>query len=338
MGLYTGIDLHSNNCYFGIRNAEGAKIHHCRKKNEPELILKTLEPYKEDIIAVCVESTFNWYWLVDLLQENGYEVHLANPAAIQQYSGLKDANDKNDAFWLAEMLRLGILPTGYIYNKSERPIRDLLRRRQKVVQQRTSHKLSLKSLFYRNYGEAITAAVLEKADRNYLLGKISDPNITMMADVNIKMITDLKKIILSIEREVTKQVKLRDGYKLLLTIPGIGNILALTIMLEIGDIGRFDRAGNLTSYGRCTTAKKTSNGKKKGKNNSKNGNKYLSWAFIEAASRMIIFSEKARRFYQRKKDKRNPSVAMKSLAAKISKAVFYILRDQVPYNEERVFG
>ena len=90
------------------------------------MILATLAPYKNDIVGIVVESTYNWYWLVDLLMVAGYTLHLANPTAIQKYSGLKYSDDQHDAFWLAEMLRLGILPVGYIYPKEDRPIRDLL--------------------------------------------------------------------------------------------------------------------------------------------------------------------------------------------------------------------
>ena len=129
MGLYTGFDLHANNSYVGIINEDGRKEARRRLPNDPGLILQFLTPYKADIVGVVVESTYNWYWLVDALMEDGYRVHLANTTAIQKYSGMKHSDDKDDAFWLAEMLRLNILPTGHIYPKDERPIRDLLRKR-----------------------------------------------------------------------------------------------------------------------------------------------------------------------------------------------------------------
>jgi transposase len=96
--------------------------------------------------GVVVESTYNWYWLVDALMAEGYTAHMANPAAIQKYSGLKHADNKHDAFWLAEMLRLNILPTGYIYPKEERPIRDLLRKRSHLMRLRTSLLISLQNI------------------------------------------------------------------------------------------------------------------------------------------------------------------------------------------------
>ena len=123
MRLYAGIDLHASNNFLAVIDENGKRVYRKKLANETELILSVLGSFEEEMAGVVVESTFNWYWLVDALGDAGYRVHLANPCAIQKYSGLKHADDKHDAFWLAEMLRLGILPTGYIYPKEERPIR-----------------------------------------------------------------------------------------------------------------------------------------------------------------------------------------------------------------------
>ena len=142
MDLYTGIDLHSNNGFYGIRNEKGERIFQKKLPNDLPRVLKILEPFKKDIKVIAVESTYNWYWLVDGLMDAGYPVELANPAGMQQYDGLKHADDKSDAFFLAELLRLNILPKGYIYPREERAVRDMLRRRMMLVQQRTTHILS----------------------------------------------------------------------------------------------------------------------------------------------------------------------------------------------------
>ncbi len=138
MELYSAFDLHSNNSYLGVIDEAGKRIAKKKMANDPQLILSALSPYQSELAGVVIESTYNWYWLADLLLEHGYKVHLANPSAIQKYSGLKHADDVHDAFWLAEMLRLNIRPVGYIYPKEERPIRDLLRKRGHLVRLRTS--------------------------------------------------------------------------------------------------------------------------------------------------------------------------------------------------------
>jgi len=150
MATYAGIDLHSSNSYIGIIDEQDRRQFGKRLPNSLTQILVALEPFKKNLEAVVVESTYNWYWLVDGLQEEGYNVHLANPSAIKQYEGLKHTDDKWDSFWLAHMKRLNILPEGYIYPKEERPVRDILRRRLLFVQQRTAQILSLQSAISRN--------------------------------------------------------------------------------------------------------------------------------------------------------------------------------------------
>ena len=128
--------------------------------------MSALAPFKKDLVGVVVESTFNWYWLVDGLQEDGHKVHLANPAAIKQYEGLKHTDDDWDSFWLAHMLRLNILPEGYIYPKEHRPLRDLLRRRLLFVKHRTANILSLQSTISRNLGTRMSVNAIKKTDGN----------------------------------------------------------------------------------------------------------------------------------------------------------------------------
>jgi transposase len=164
MDHYAGIDLHSSNSYVAIINNDNRRVFKKKTKNDLRLVLQSLEPYREQIKGIVVESTYNWYWLVDGLMDNGYKVHLANPSAIKQYEGLKHSDDVTDAFHLANLLRLGILPEGYIYPKEERPVRDLLRKRMQLVRQRTAQILSFENLLSRNMGRRITVDEINKLD------------------------------------------------------------------------------------------------------------------------------------------------------------------------------
>src|SRR4030095_6635014 len=152
MPLYGGIDLHANNSVVVLLNEQDQQIYHKRLPNDLATILEQLAPHHADIEGLVVESTYNWYWLVDGLMEAGYRLHLANPAAIQQYSGLKYSDDHSDARWLAHLLRLGVLPEGYIYPKAERAVRDLLRKRAHLVRQHTANVLSMQNILARNTG------------------------------------------------------------------------------------------------------------------------------------------------------------------------------------------
>ena len=126
MALYGGIDLHSNNNVIVIIDEQDQVVDHKRLPNELDRVVARLAPHQAELRGLVVESTYNWYWLVDGLMEAGHRVHLANTAAIQQYEGIKFSNDFSDAQWLAHMLRLDILPEGYIYPKEERGVRDLI--------------------------------------------------------------------------------------------------------------------------------------------------------------------------------------------------------------------
>ncbi len=276
---------------------------------------------------------------MDGLKEEGYNnIHLANPSAIKQYEGLKHSDDYSDAFHLAELLRLGILPEGYIYPKQERHIRDLLRRRLLFVRHRTSHILSFQSLCSRCLGINLSSGEIKKLKEGDVEKILKEEHLILSGKANIGVMRYLDEKITEIEKAVLKVAKLRDEYINLLTVPGIGKILALTIMLETGDINRFRKVGNYASYCRCVNSKRISNEKKKGEGNRKNGNKYLSWAYVEAANYAIRFYPYIMRYYQRKMSKTNKVVAIKAVGHKLSRASYYVIRDQEVFQPEKSFG
>jgi transposase len=339
MQLYAGSDLHGNNSYWGIINHHGKKI--CKKKlpNDPQVILEALRPFQKEIVGIVVESTFNWYWLVDTLMNEGYRVHLANPAAIEQYSGLKHIDDKHDAFWLAEMLRLGILPEGFIYPKEERPVRDLLRKRGHLVRLRTSLLISLQNIINRNSGIKLNANKMKRLRKNEVAPILEwNEDLALSGRVSKETIDFLTRQIKQVEKFVEDKVKLKAPYQHLQTIDGVGKILSLTIMLETGPIERFTKVGNYVSYCRKVPSKWTSNQKTKGKGNKKNGNKYLAWAFSEAAELARRYETPARAYYNRKLAKTNFMVAHSALAHKLARAAYFVIRDQVPFDSDKVFA
>lgn len=336
--LYCGIDLHSNNSMVVLIDDEDRVVYEKRLPNSLEVILFELSKYKKKITGVVVESTFNWYWLVDGLQEKGYKVHLANTAAIKQYEGLKYTDDKSDARWLAHILRLGILPEGYIYPKKERAVRDLLRKRSQLVRQRATHILSIQNLMSRNTGKSMSGAKIKTLAEDKLPSMFENEDAAMAVECNLRVCKFLTKEILILEKAIHSRADLRPEYKNLMSVAGIGKALALTIMLETGDISRFKNAGNFASYCRCVDSRKISNEKKKGVNNGKNGNKYLAWAFVEAATFAVRHDQKIKRFYEKKKAKKNGMVAIKAVAHKLARACYHVLKDNVSFNVELAFG
>jgi len=338
MELYSGIDLHSTNSLLAIIDENGKRVFKEKLPNDISMITGSLSPYSSNLAGVVVESTYNWYWLVDGLMAEGFAVHLANPSAIQKYSGLKHADDKHDAFWLAEMLRLGILPEGYIYPKDERPIRDLLRKRSHLVSLRSSLIISLQNIITRNCGIKMNTNDIKRLRENRVHPLLADnEDLALAGQVSKDSIDFLTRQIRTIETFIEKKLELKDAYKGLVTMPGIGKILGLTIMLETGPIDRFEKVGNYASYCRTVSSQWTSNGKSKGKGNKKNGNKYLSWAFSEAAEYARRYDDKARAYYNRKLRKTNFMIAHAALAHKLARAAYYIMKDQVPFMPEKIF-
>ena len=299
--LYVGSDLHSNNNLLGGIDEEGRRVFKKKVLNDPQVVRDVLEPFKEEIVGIAVESTYNWYWLVDMLMEEGYQVHLANPSAIQRYSGMKHADDKHDAFWLAEMLRLGILPEGYIYPKEERPVRDLLRKRSHFVRLRTSLVISLQNILSRNLGRDVMVNEVKRLKEDRITPLLGDnEELAMAGQVSKETIDFFTHQIHRIEAMVEKRMLLKEGYRYLLTLPGVGKILALTIMLETGPIVRFETVGDYVSCCRKVPSQWMSNGKWKGSGNKKNGNKYLAWAYSEASDFARRFYPEPRAYYNRK--------------------------------------
>lgn len=342
MKVHGGIDLHGNNNYIGLADERGRTLLERKMPNDLEKVLRTIEPFRAEIEGIVIESTFNGYWIIDGLIEEGFNVHLAHPPANKQYDGLKYSDDKTDALHLAKLLRLGILEEGYIYPKETRAIRDLLRKRLMLVKHRTAHIISFKSMVARWLGKQITTAATKDIKNKELQSLFSDENQLISAKANIETIRFLTSQIWIIEKRVLKEIRqskeLKQEFKNLNTVPGIGTILALTIILETGDINRFARVGNYVSAARLVKSQRLSNNKKKGEGNRKSGNKYLCWTYVEAAATAISKYPDINRYYQKKEARTNKIVARKTIAHKLARASYFIMKDNTVFNMEKLFG
>jgi transposase len=335
--LMAGIDLHGNNLVIGVINQDGKRITHRKLDCDLKQVTEFLEPLKPQLESMAVESTFNWYWLVDGLQAQGYKIDLANPAKIEQYNGIKHADDKHDAFHLAELQRLNILPKAHIYDVQLRPVRDLLRRRTNLVHQRTALFLSFKSLYARTTGQAMPLNVLKIMQPKEAKNLYAHPANQLIAQVQLEHIEALDASISRIEKGVLGCAREIPLYQKLLTLPGIGKILGMTITMEVGDIKRFKTDGDFASYCRAVDSRRLSNGKQKGENNPKCGNKYLSWAFVEAANFAKRYDLNCRRWYDRKKARTSTVIAVKALACKLAKAAWHVMAKGTDYDATRMF-
>jgi transposase len=265
-------------------------------------------------------------------------VHLANTAAIRQYDGLKHRGDESDARHLAHILRLGLLPEGHIMPKQARAMRDLARKRMQLVQQRTAQILSIESSLSRHVGWKLSSNRI-KCLCQHDLDEVALEEMPLLGlKANVAVMQALQAQIDNLEQVLAQYCRGEPSYQLLRTVNGIGEVLATVILLETGSIERFADAGNYASYCRCVGSRYLSNGKVKGQGNTKNGNRYLAWAFVEAANFAVRACEPARRFYQKKKAKRNSTLAIKAVAHKLARACYHMLKTPSSFCVHRCFA
>ncbi len=337
MSFYASIDLHSNNCYAAITDEKDNVIKASRLPNNMDAIDQFLAPHKENLPAVAIESTFNGYWLGDGLLDRGYNVRLVHTTACEQYSGLKYKDDKSDCLWLNRMQRLNVLPQGYLYPREQRSIRDLLRKRTSLVNNRTKYILSLKQQllswqcmpFSRNELYHLTREDIDKITKDAFLR-------TQLATY-VDLLTFLDRKIKAIEGLIQKELGQNPTVDRLRSLKGIGPILSWTIYLETGDIERFDHFKKFLSYSGLVESKWTSNQKKKGKGNAKNRNKYLRWAFGELAVLSLQIPE-VKRYHDRLLKKKGTFKAKAILASKFARVIFMIMKDpNFVYDQNKLF-
>jgi transposase len=207
-----------------------------------------------------------------------------------------------------------------------------------LVRSRTSHILAVENITARQFGKRITSNQVIRLDEETIKQMRLPEDVALALRANVAVITTLSAQIAIVEKRLQQKVAPDADYALLTTVPGIGQTLATVILLEVGTIERFASAGNFASYARCVDSQRISNGKKKGEGNTKNGNPYLSWAFIEAANFALRYCAEAKRFYERKKRKSNTILARKALAHKLARACFHMLKEHKPFEMTRCFA
>jgi transposase len=337
--LYGAIDLHSNNSYAVISDGEDRVI--CEKRLENNLVEvdRFFGIYKPELNPIVVESTYNGYWLIDGLMELGYEMKLANPSQMQPYLGLKHRDDSSDTLWLNRMHRLGVLPEGYIYPQPERGMRDLLRKRLFLVRLRTSLINSLKHQYQTWQAEDVNASEIKKLSTDEVKVSFKDDFVRQGVEALRQSMQVLSAQISGIEASL-KQVLQEDALvNRLQLLPGIGKLLAWTIRLEIGELARFKEDFRpYLSYCGLVESKQKSNEKLKGHGNRKNRNRYLRWAYGEAAIAALKYP-KIRAYHDRLVKKKGKVKAKAILSSKLARVSFMMMQDPgMIYTQEKLWG
>jgi transposase len=305
-------------------------------KSRPEAFLAAVEPFREDLV-VAVECIFTWHWLADLCRQEGIEFVLGHALYMKAIHGGKAKNDKIDAFKIATLLRGGSLPNAYAYPPEMRATRDLLRRRQHLVRRRGSLLAHIQNTHHQYNLQEPKAKIAYKASRKGVAEVFSDLDARKSMEVDFALTEHYDTIIRNVENHLERRAKQHDSqvYHRLKTVPGIGKVLALTILYEIHDIGRFPRVQDFLSYCRLVKCDHSSAGKKLGTGGAKIGNVHLKWAFSEAAVLFLRCNPEGQKQLRRLAGRHGKAKALSILAAKLGRAVYLMLSKERAFDMER---
>jgi transposase len=337
--FYCGVDLHAKTIHLCVLDQDGEILRHRGIRAKPNLFLKTIEPYRQGLV-VGAECMFAWYWLSDLCIEQEIDFVLGHALYMRAIHGGKTKNDKIDSEKIARLLRGGTFPISYVYPRQMRSTRDLLRRRCFLVRRRGELLAHLNNT-YSQYNVAHPAGKFSyAANRANLTEHFDDASVRRMVETDVNLAANFDDELRSLELYLTQNAKVHDPdtFHRLQTVPGIGQILAMVMMYEIHDIERFGGVGQFLSYARLVRGSHESAGKSKGSPNKKIGNAHLKWAFSEAVVLFMRECDQAKRFVDRKTKKHHKAKAMSVLAAKLGRAVYWMLRRKTAFDVERFFA
>jgi transposase len=324
---YCGIDLHARSMYVCVLNQDGDIVMHRNMKASPDTFLRTVAPYRDDLV-VAVECVFTWYWLADLCAQEGIPFVLGHALYMKAIHGGKAKNDKIDAHKIAVLLRGGMLPQAYVYPPEMRATRDLLRRRMYLSRKRAELLAHIQNTNSQYNLPEIGKKLAYKANRDGVAERFPDPAVQKSMEVDLALIGYYDHLLSDVELHIVKAAKQHDAQTLYLlqTVPGIGKILSLVLLYEIHDIQRFPRVQDFVSYCRLVKCAKESAGKRYGTSGSKIGNAYLKWAFSEAAVLFLRDNPAGQKYLTRLEKKHGTGKALTVLAQKLGRAVYYMLR------------
>jgi transposase len=325
--------------YICVLDAEGKILAHRNGPATAEHLLKTIAPYRSDVV-VAVECMFTWYWVADLCAQEGIPFVLGHALYMKAIHGGKVKNDKIDAHKIAVLLRGGMIPMAYVYPREMRATRDLLRRRCHFMRKRAELLAHIQNTISQynlpEYGKKIAY----KGNRAGVAEHFPDPEVRKSIEANLSLLDHYDALLNDVELHITRTAKVHDPHAFyrLRTVPGIGKILALVILYELCEIERFPRVQDFVSYCRLVKCAKESDGKRYGYSGKKIGNAHLKWAFSEAAVLFLRQNPNAQHYLAKLAHKHGKPKALTILAHKLGRAVYFMLTRQQAFDRGRFFG
>jgi len=334
-----GIDLHARTMYLCVLDREGRTVLHRNLPCRPEALLAALEPFRDRDLVVGCECLFAWYWLADLCEAEGIPFVLGHALAMRSIHGLKTKSDKLDSWKIAQLLHGGNFPPAYVYPRRFRATRDLLRRRLHFVRFRSELLTHLKMSEAQANLEPTRQRLDRPAHRAGFPERFPEGSSRSSIAADCRLLDAIDALVADLERELVASAKGDDlaAFHRLRSVPGIGEILALTIFYEIPDFDRFDTVQQFASYARLVAPRSESGGKLAGSHGRKQGNAHLKWAFSEAAVLLLRDNPRAQRLHARLVARFGKAKALSVLAHKLGRAVFHMQKRKQPFDAERFY-
>ena len=332
---YCGIDLHTKVMYVCILNSKGEVAYHKNIKANPKALTKAIEPYREGLV-IGVECMFTWYWVSDYCAENNITFVLGHALYMKAIHGGKAKNDRIDSYKIASILRGGNFPAAYNYPSEMRGTRDLLRRRMHLKRKRSEMLAHIQNTNYQYNMPEFGKKIIHKCNRHLLENRFADTSVQRSVELDMDLVDAYDEELGKIEWFIKKNAKSHDyqSYMILKSFPGIGDILSFVILYEVHDISRFKKVQNFSSFARLVKCRAESAGKSYGVSGAKIGNPYLKWAFSEAAVLFMRKNPEAKAYIEKLSKKHGKGKAISILAAKIGRAVYYMLKRKEPFNPD----
>jgi len=333
---YCGVDLHVKTMYVCILDATGQVLVHRNVPSTPEALRSVIGPYRTELV-VAAECMFTWYWLADVCAAEGITFVLGHALAMKAIHGGKAKNDKIDSHKIASLLRGGLLPQAYVYPAAMRSTRDLLRRRLHLVRKRGQLLAHIQNTRAQYNLPEFGRRLAYPGNRDGVVDHFADPSVRKSIEVDLALIGQYDALVTDLELTIVREAKRHDGdaFHRLRSVPGIGKVLALTILYEIHDITRFDRVQEFASYARLVKCQKQSGGRTLGTSGAKMGNVHLKWAFSEAAVLFLRHTKEGKTLLAAIAKKHGKGKALSILAHKIGRAVYYMLSRGTVFSTEK---
>ena len=330
---YTGIDLHKKTCFITTIDESGKIVTRANLENNEHHILGYFEALNAPT-TIVIESMASWYWLYDLLHGNGFNVVISNPLKTKAIASAKIKNDKVDSHMLAQLLRAGLICTVHVSSLEIRKLKELLRHRLKLVRDITRMKNRIHVLLMKNNQQVPWSDLFGTQGLKYL-EEICIPDYhRYQLQTYLSLYEQLKQKLDPLTEAVYQIAKEHPVAKLLMTIPGVGPIVAAFLVAEIEDIARFPSYRKLSSYAGIVPSLDASGGKERKGRITKQGSPYLRTALIEAAQAIgRVKKSRLNLFFRRRIVKSGYQKAVVATAHKLLQYVYYIWRNQTPYQE-----